>query len=101
MRKVTWLRRLGVVSAAVAVGLSTAPVAAHADEYDTPRSATADGAGNSYAAGISAAEQRARAAVLAVGRDCTPGTYNTFMIYMSPGGGTWVFRSTHEAMCVD
>lgn len=101
MRKVTWLHRLGVVSAVAAVGLLAAPVAAHADGYDTPRIATADGAGSTYAAGQSAAEQRARAAVLAVGHDCTPGTYYTSMIYMSPGGGTWVFRSTHEAVCVD
>ncbi|TDC65553.1 hypothetical protein E1258_05175 [Micromonospora sp. KC207] len=101
MRKVTWLRRLGLVSAAVALGLATAPVAAHADGYDTPRSATVDGAGSTYAAGKAAAEQRARAAVLAVGHDCTPGQYSTLLIYMSPGGGTWVFRSTHQAMCVD
>ncbi|MFY1692628.1 hypothetical protein [Plantactinospora sp. WMMB782] len=101
MRKVNWLRRLGVVSAVVAVGLSTAPTAARADGYDTPRSATADGAGNTYAAGVSSAQQRARAAVLAAGTDCTPGDYYNQLIYMSPGGGTWVFRSTHQAMCVD
>ncbi|MEU6432597.1 hypothetical protein ABZ860_42395 [Microbispora sp. NPDC046973] len=101
MRKVTWLRPLGLVSAVVAVGLATTPVAAHADGYDTPRSATAQGAGSTYAAGLAAAEQRARQAVLAVGHDCTPGTYSTLMIYSSPGGGTWVFQSTHNAMCVD
>ncbi|WP_336207058.1 hypothetical protein [Nonomuraea sp. LPB2021202275-12-8] len=66
MRKVTWLHRFGLVSAVVAAGLATTPVAAQADGYD-----------------------------------CTPGTYGTFGIYTSPGGGTWVFRSTHEAMCVD
>ncbi|GAA1748257.1 hypothetical protein AB0K40_40760 [Nonomuraea bangladeshensis] len=101
MQKVTWLHRLGLVPAVVAVGLATAPVAAHADGYDTPRSATALGAGSTHAAGLAAAEQRAREAVLAVGHDCTPGTYYTLTIYSSPGGGTWVFRSTHEAMCVD
>ncbi|WP_169981071.1 hypothetical protein [Microbispora sp. H10836] len=101
MRKVTWPRRLGLVSAVVAVGLTTAPVAAHADGYDTPRSATADGAGNTQAAGIASAEQRARQAVLAVGHDCTPGRYNTYPTFISPGGGTWVYRSTHDAMCVD
>ncbi|GAA0980607.1 hypothetical protein GCM10009555_047400 [Acrocarpospora macrocephala] len=101
MQKVTWLRRLGLVSAVVAAGLATTPVAAHADGYDTPRNATAVGAGNTYAAGLAAAEQRARAAVLAVGHDCTPGTYSTLSTYVSPGGGTWVFQSTHHAMCVD
>ncbi|MFC4529876.1 hypothetical protein [Sphaerisporangium dianthi] len=101
MQKVTWLRRLGLVSAVVAAGLATASVAAHADGYDTPRNATATGAGNTYAAGVAAAEQRARQAVLAVGHDCTTGTYNTILTYASPGGGTWVFRSTHEATCVD
>lgn len=101
MRKVTWLRPFGLVSAVVAVGLATTPVAAHADGYDTPRSATVVGAGNTYAEGVAAAERRARQAVLAVGHDCTPGTYSNFGIYTSPGGGTWVFRSTHEAMCVD
>ncbi|GLW24019.1 hypothetical protein Mame01_40620 [Microbispora amethystogenes] len=101
MRKVTWLHRLGLVSAVVAAGLATTSVAAHADGYDTPRSATADGAGSTYAAGLASAEQRARQAVLAVGHDCTPGTYYTYMIYSSPGGGTWVFRSTHYAVCVD
>lgn len=101
MRKVKGLRRLGLVTALAAVGLATTPVAAHAEGYDTPRSATADGAGNTYAAGLAAAEQRARAAVLAVGHDCTPGTYSTLTIYVSPGGGTWVFRSTHSAICVD
>jgi len=101
MQKVTWLHRLGLVAAVVAVGLATAPVAAHADGYDTPRSATAQGAGNTYASGLAAAEQRARQAVLAVGHDCTPGTYSTLLIYSSPGGGTWVFQSTHNAVCVD
>ncbi|MGW5266276.1 hypothetical protein ACWEQG_35315 [Microbispora sp. NPDC004025] len=101
MRKVTWLHRLGLVSAVVAVGLATTSVAAHADGYDTPRSATVLGAGNTYAAGIAAAEQRARQAVLAVGHDCTPGTYYNQGVYSSPGGGTWVFQSTHSAMCVD
>ncbi|MFC5813654.1 hypothetical protein [Nonomuraea harbinensis] len=101
MQKVSWLRRLGLVSAVVAVGLATAPLAAHADGYDTPRSATGRGAGNTYAAGLAAAEQRARQDVLAVGHDCTPGTYSTLLIYSSPGGGTWVFESTHNAMCVD
>ncbi|GII81558.1 hypothetical protein Sru01_65400 [Sphaerisporangium rufum] len=101
MRKVTWLRRLGLALAVMAAGLATTPVSAHADGYDTPRSATADGAGSTQAAGWAAAENRARQAVLAVGHDCTPGTYNTFSIYISPGGGTWVYRSTHEAMCVD
>ncbi|MEO3814895.1 hypothetical protein ABGB17_38360 [Sphaerisporangium sp. B11E5] len=101
MDKFTWLRRLGLASAVVAVGLVTVPAAAHADGYDTPRSATATGAGSTYAAGVAAAEQRARQAVLAVGHDCTPGTYNTRMIYSSPGGGTWVFQSTHQATCVD
>ncbi|AQZ63512.1 hypothetical protein BKM31_20430 [[Actinomadura] parvosata subsp. kistnae] len=100
MRNVTLLRRFGLVSA-LAVGLATAPAAAHADGYDTPRSATAVGAGNTYAEGIAAAERRARQAVLAVGHDCTPGTYYTSGVYSSPGGGTWVFQSTHEAMCVD
>ncbi|MEU4510764.1 hypothetical protein AB0G05_14805 [Nonomuraea wenchangensis] len=101
MRKVTWLRRLGLVPAVVAVGLAAAPVAAYADGYDTPRSATAVGAGSTYAAGLAAAQQRARQAVLAVGHDCTPGTYSALLIYSSPGGGTWVFESTHNAMCVD
>jgi hypothetical protein len=101
MQKVTWLRWLGLLSTVVAVGLATTPMAAHADGYDTPRSATAVGAGNTYAAGLAAAEQRARQAVLAVGHDCTPGIYYTTMIYSSPGGGTWVFRSTHDATCVD
>ncbi|GAA1024464.1 hypothetical protein Aple_101230 [Acrocarpospora pleiomorpha] len=101
MQKVTWLRWLGLVSAVVAAGLATTPAAAHADGYDTARSATAVGAGNTYAAGFAAAEQRARAAVLAVGHDCTPGTYYTLSTYVSPGGGTWVFQSTHHAMCVD
>ncbi|GGK88380.1 hypothetical protein Sme01_01470 [Sphaerisporangium melleum] len=100
MRKVTWLRRLGLVSAVVA-GLATTTVAAHADGYDTPRSATVDGAGNTHAAGLAAAEQRARNAVLAVGHDCDPGKYSSTLIYASPGGGTWVFRTTHWAMCVD
>ncbi|MEV4375352.1 hypothetical protein [Streptosporangium sp. NPDC049644] len=101
MQKVTWLRRLGLVSAVVAVGLATAPVAAHADGYDTPRSAVAVGAGNTYAAGAAAAQERARQAVLAVGHDCTPGVYHLLLTYASPGGGTWVFQATHEAMCVD
>ncbi|QYC37697.1 hypothetical protein Nocox_00290 [Nonomuraea coxensis DSM 45129] len=102
MQKVTWLHRLGLVSAVVAVGLAIAPVvASHADGYDTPRSATARGAGSTYAAGLAAAEQRARQDVLAVGHDCTPGTYSSLLIYSSPGGGTWVFESTHNAMCVD
>ncbi|WP_432928904.1 hypothetical protein ACQPZZ_03640 [Microbispora sp. CA-135349] len=101
MQKVSWPRRLGLVSAVVAVGLTTAPVAAHADGYDTPRSATADGAGSTQAAGIASAEQRARQAVLAVGHDCDAGRYHTYSIYISPGGGTWAYRSTHEAMCVD
>ncbi|MEV4320781.1 hypothetical protein ACIBI0_16185 [Microbispora rosea] len=101
MQKVTWPRRLGLVSAVVAVGLATSPVAAHADGYDTPRSATAMGAGNTAAAGYAAAEQRARQAVLAVGHDCTPGSYNTYPTFISPGGGTWVYRSIHEAICVD
>ncbi|MET8984776.1 hypothetical protein ACFYUK_47530 [Nonomuraea wenchangensis] len=101
MQKVTWLHRLGLVSAVVAAGLATTTVAAHADGYDTPRSATALGAGNTYAAGFAAAEQRARQAVLAVGHDCTPGTYYTRTVYSSPGGGTWVFESTHYATCVD
>ncbi|MER6830594.1 hypothetical protein ABT352_31705 [Streptosporangium sp. NPDC000563] len=101
MRKGTRLRRLGLVSAVVAVGLASTPVAAHADGYDTPRSATVVGAGNTHAEGLAATEQRARAAVLAVGHDCTPGVYYTITTYVSPGGGTWVFRSTHEAMCVD
>ncbi|MFG1945765.1 hypothetical protein [Nonomuraea sp. NPDC048826] len=101
MRKVTWMRRLGLVSAVVTVGLATTLMAAHADGYDTPRSATAQGAGSTYAAGLAAAEQRARQNVLAVGHDCTPGTYSTLLIYSSPGGGTWVFQSTHNAMCVD
>ncbi|GAA2214244.1 hypothetical protein GCM10009850_097090 [Nonomuraea monospora] len=100
MRKVTLLRRFGLISA-VAVGLGITPVAAHADGYDTPRSATAVGAGSTYAAGVAAAEGRARQAVLAAGHDCTPGTYHNVGIYTSPGGGTWVFQSTHEAMCVD
>jgi IMP cyclohydrolase len=98
MQKVTWL---GLASAVVAVGLATTPMAAHADGYDTPRSATAVGAGNTYAAGLAAAEQQARQAVLAVGHDCTPGTYSAMTVYISPGGGTWVFRATHSAMCVD
>ncbi|WP_405087882.1 hypothetical protein [Microbispora sp. NBC_01389] len=101
MRKVTWLHRFGLVSAVVAAGLATTSVAAHADGYDTPRSATAVGAGNTYAAGLAAAEQRARQAVLAVGHDCTPGTYSALLTYSSPGGGTWVFQATHTAMCVD
>ncbi|MFC6079630.1 hypothetical protein [Sphaerisporangium aureirubrum] len=101
MQEVTWLRRIGLVSAVMAVGLAAASVAAHADGYDTPRNATATGAGSTYAAGLAAAEQRARQSVLAVGHDCTPGTYNTMLTYASPGGGTWVFRSTHQAMCVD
>lgn len=101
MQKITWLRRLGLVSAVVAAGLATTHVAAHADGYDTPRSATAVGAGSTYAAGFAAAEQRARAAVLAVGHDCAPGTYHTLLTYASPGGGTWVFQSTHHAMCAD
>ncbi|MEV5560924.1 hypothetical protein AB0L44_45440 [Nonomuraea wenchangensis] len=101
MQKVTWLHRLGLFSAVVALGLATTTVAAHADGYDTPRSATARGAGSTYAAGLAAAEQRARQAVLAVGHDCTPGTYSAMLIYSSPGGGTWVFDSTHNAMCVD
>ncbi|MEU8201796.1 hypothetical protein [Streptosporangium sp. NPDC049046] len=101
MRKGTRLRRLGLVSAVVAAGLATAPVAAHADGYDTPRSATVVGAGNTYAEGLAAAQQRARAAVLAVGHDCTPGTYSAMLTYMSPGGGTWVFQVTHQAVCVD
>ncbi|WP_061295647.1 hypothetical protein [Herbidospora cretacea] len=98
MREVT---RLCLVAAAVAAGLATAPVAAHADGYDTPRSATAVGAGSTYAAGFAAAQQRARAAVLAAGHDCDAGTYATTQTYVSPGGGTWVFQSTHNAMCVD
>nr|WP_245653163.1 hypothetical protein [Herbidospora sakaeratensis] len=81
--------------------MATTPMAAHADGYDTPRSATATGAGSTYAAGYAAAEQRARAAVLAVGHDCDSGTYQTQSTYVSPGGGTWVFQSTHHAMCVD
>lgn len=101
MRKVTSARRLGLVSAVVAVGLTTSPVAAHADGYDTPRSVTALGAGDTAAAGYAAAEQRARQAILAVGHDCTPGTYNTYPTYISPGGGTWAYRSIHDAICVD
>ncbi|GAB1823715.1 hypothetical protein [Herbidospora sp. RD11066] len=101
MQKITWARRLGLISAALAIGLATAPPAALADGYDTPRSATATGAGNTYAAGSALAEQRARAAVVAVGHDCTPGTYSTLTTYVSPGGGTWVFQSTHQAMCTD
>ncbi|MGR6919742.1 hypothetical protein ACU635_36385 [[Actinomadura] parvosata] len=100
MRNVTLLRRFGLVSA-LAVGLAITPAAAHAEGYDTPRSATAVGAGNTYAEGVAAAERRARQAVLSVGHDCTPGTYYTSGIYSSPGGGTWVFQSTHEAVCVD
>lgn len=100
MQKASWLRRLGLVSAMAAVGLATTPVVAHADGYDIPRSATVLGAGNTYAEGIAAAERRAREAVLAVGLDCTPGTYYNEGVYSSPGGGTWVFRSTHHAMCV-
>jgi hypothetical protein len=101
MEKVTWLRRLGIVSAVAAAGLATTPVAAHADGYDTPRSATVVGAGNTYSEGLAVAEQRARAAVLAVGHDCAPGTYYNITIYISPGGGTWVVRSTHVTTCVD
>ncbi|MGI5161816.1 hypothetical protein [Microbispora sp. CA-102843] len=101
MRKATSLRRLGLVSVVVAVGLTTSPVAAHADGYNVPRSATALGAGSTAAAGYALAEQRARQAVLADGHDCTPGTYNTYPTYISPGGGTWAYRSTHDAMCVD
>ncbi len=88
MSKITWLHRISLVSAVVAAGLATMPVAAHATVYDTPRSATAVGAGNTYAAGFAAAEQRARAAVLAVGHDCDAGTYHTLLTYASPGGGT-------------
>lgn len=101
MQKATCLRRLGLVSALAAAGLATTPVVAHADGYDTPRSAVAVGAGSTYAAGLAAAQERARAAVLAVGHDCDPGTYYAMLIYMSPGGGTWVFESTHYANCVD
>lgn len=101
MKKGTRLRRLGLVSAVVAAGLATTPMAAHADGYDTPRSATVVGAGSTYAAGLAAAHQRSRAAVLAVGHDCDTGTYSALLTYASPGGGTWVFQSTHQAMCVD
>lgn len=101
MRQDIRLRRLGLASAVVAAGLAISPMAAHADGYDTPRSATAMGAGSTYAEGLAAAQHWARQAVLAVGHDCTAGTYNTMLTYSSPGGGTWVFRSTHQAMCVD
>nr|MDT0658526.1 hypothetical protein [Micromonospora sp. DSM 115978] len=101
MLKEPWLRRLGLVSAVAAAGLATTPVAAHANDYDTPRSASAYGASTNYSEGMALAEARARAAVLAVGHDCTPGTYYTYVHTTSPYGSTWVWRSTHEAMCVD
>ncbi|WP_062428430.1 hypothetical protein [Herbidospora daliensis] len=101
MQKGNFLRRFVLVSAIAAAGLTATPMTAHADGYDTPRSATAVGAGNTYEAGLALAQQRARAAVLAVGHDCDTGTYYNLTTYISPGGGTWVIRSTHYATCVD
>jgi hypothetical protein len=100
MLKESWLRRLGLVSAVAAFGLAITPAAAHADGYDTARSAVGFGVDKSVNGAIAQSMQRAREAILAVGHDCTPGVYYTRLVYASPGG-TWVYESTHQAMCVD
>ena len=76
-------------------------LAAHANDYDTPRSASAYGASTNDREGQALAEASARAAVLAVGHDCTPGSYYTYVHTTSPYGSTLVWKSTHYAMCVD
>ncbi|TDC84661.1 hypothetical protein E1193_04870 [Micromonospora sp. KC606] len=100
MLRESWLRRLGLVSAVAAFGLVVTPVAAHANDYDTPRSAIGFGVDKSVNGAIDQSIQKAREAILAVGTACTPGIYRTRLVYASPGG-TWVYETTHEAMCVD
>ena len=94
-------RRVAVVSAATALGLAVAPIAANAS---TIMSETRTGWGMSQSDAAAAAKANAYGdlyeAAYALGETCTGITYsNVALIYMVPGGGGFVFTATATGTC--
>lgn len=68
--------------------------------YTVPRSATQQGGGSSSSAAIQNGSQAARAAILAVGVDCTNWATTSSHVYTAPGGAWYIYNVTVTALCV-
>jgi len=94
-------RRVSILSAVVALGLSLSPVAASAA---TTRSKTGYGSGPDWSVATAHAENdaywRLHDFARSLGETCTGVTYSDVnLYYIIPGGGGYVFTATATGTC--